>query len=125
MAIPYHERGTVVSTHSTRDWEISPSEVRRLLDVDQDLVLIDCRAEDEHEIARIEAARLIPLPALPERVEELSGLRTRRIVVFCHHGVRSLRATAFLRSRGFEAVFSMAGGIDAWSHRVDPSVPTY
>jgi rhodanese-related sulfurtransferase len=62
---------------------------------------------------------------LPERVGELDAWKTKPIIVHCHHGVRSLRVTHWLRDRGFAAVSSMQGGIDAWSTEVDPNVPRY
>jgi rhodanese-related sulfurtransferase len=62
---------------------------------------------------------------LPERLNEIEAWRLRRIVVHCHHGIRSLRVTNWLRQQGFEQAQSMRGGIAAWSNDVDPSVPTY
>ena len=62
---------------------------------------------------------------LVQRADELSPHKNRPIVVHCHHGVRSLRVTHWLRERGFPAVTSMQGGIDAWSTDVDPNVPKY
>lgn len=88
-------------------------------------LLLDCREPDEHAIARIEEARLIPMREIPERLAELEPWRTRPIVVHCHHGVRSLRVVQWLRQQGFEKAQSMRGGIDAWSLEVDPTVPRY
>lgn len=92
-------------------------------------LLLDCRTADEHQTARIEAAVLIPMQELPDRVEELaahlSGDKTLPVIVHCHHGMRSLRVTKWLREQGFSQAQSMAGGIDAWSEQVDPSVPRY
>lgn len=92
-------------------------------------LLLDCRTAEEHQTARIEAAVLIPMQELPERVAELSarlsGDTSRPIIVHCHHGMRSLRVTKWLRDRGFPRAQSMAGGIDAWSEHVDPAVPRY
>ena len=62
---------------------------------------------------------------LPDRVGELDAWKDRRIVVHCHHGMRSLRVTQWLREKGFVAVTSMRGGIDAWGADVDPAVPRY
>jgi rhodanese-related sulfurtransferase len=67
---------------------------------------------------------LIPLPELEERAEELEPLRGRPVVVYCHHGVRSLDGAAYLRSLGMEAV-SLRGGIDLYSLQVDPALPRY
>jgi adenylyltransferase/sulfurtransferase len=87
------------------------------------LVLIDVREPHEWEIARIPGARLIPLGELPRRLAELDPMG--EVVTQCHHGSRSLRALEILRQAGFGRVRSLAGGIDAWSTEVDPSVPRY
>ena len=92
------------------------------------MVLLDCRRLDEWETARINGAVLIPMDQVERRADELEdedGSRRREIVVYCHHGVRSMRVAATLRALGFANVKSMAGGIDAWSAGVDPSVPRY
>jgi len=105
--------------------EISVEEVKRLLEEGAEFVLLDCRRPDEHTIASIASARLIPMQELPQRLDELSNNRHDRIVVHCHHGGRSLRVTSWLRDQGFLGAQNMAGGIDAWSERIDPSVPRY
>jgi adenylyltransferase/sulfurtransferase len=86
-------------------------------------VLLDVRERFEFELARIDGANLIPLGELPQRANELD--RSADIFVLCHSGMRSARAAEFLRSTGFARVASVAGGIDAWSEEVDPSVPRY
>ncbi len=90
--------------------------------------LIDCREEDEHAFCRIEGAELIPL----SRFAELAHSRllpepedAEPVVVYCHHGMRSLSATQFLRQKGRRRVWSMRGGIDAWSSEIDPEVRRY
>jgi rhodanese-related sulfurtransferase len=88
-------------------------------------LLLDCRTADEYAIAKIEGAVLIPMQEISERVSELEPWRDKPIIVHCHHGVRSLRVTHFLREKGFSQAQSMKGGIDAWSVEVDPSVPRY
>ena len=87
--------------------------------------LIDCRQPDEWDICHLDGAQLVPLGEFPYRLEALKEDTERGVVVYCHHGMRSLRATAFLRENGVENVFSMAGGIDAWSRTVDPDVAQY
>ncbi len=87
------------------------------------LVVIDVREPHEHEIARIEGARLIPLAELPNRLNEVDG--HAEIVTHCHHGMRSLKALEILKAAGFSKVRSLKGGIDAWSVSVDPEVPRY
>jgi rhodanese-related sulfurtransferase len=88
-------------------------------------LLLDCRTAEEQAIARIEGSVLIPMQELAERLSELEPWRDKPIIVHCHHGVRSLRVTHFLRDKGFSQAQSMKGGIDAWSVEVDPSVPRY
>ena len=105
--------------------EIDVHAVRALQAKAESFLLLDCREPDEHAIARLEGAVLIPMRTIAERLTELEPHRTTRIVVHCHHGVRSLRVARFLRERGFAAAQSMAGGIDAWSLEVDPATPRY
>jgi adenylyltransferase/sulfurtransferase len=88
-------------------------------------LLVDVREAWEDETARIAGARLIPLGALEGRLGELEGWRQKPIVIHCHHGGRSRKACELLRARGFARVENLAGGIDAWSQQVDPSVPRY
>jgi rhodanese-related sulfurtransferase len=90
-----------------------------------DFLLLDCREPDEHAIASIAGARLLPMSELAARVDKLSPWRERRIVAFCHHGRRSLQVANWLRAQGFEQVQSMAGGIDAWAAEIDPSLARY
>jgi len=86
--------------------------------------LLDVRTPGEFQLAALPGALLVPLHELEESEGLLEPLRGRKVVVYCHHGVRSLHGAAFLRQLGFEA-WSMRGGIDAWSIRVDPRVPRY
>ena len=88
-------------------------------------LLLDCRTPEEYATARIEGALLIPMQELSQRVNEIDAWRARQIIVHCHHGVRSLRVTHWLRDRGYENVSSLQGGIEAWSLDVDPRVPRY
>jgi rhodanese-related sulfurtransferase len=105
--------------------DIDVRSVQVLRDAAEPLLLLDCREPPEHQTARIEGARLIPMREIPSRLAELEPYKDRRIVVHCHHGGRSLRVTHFLRQQGFSQVQNMAGGIDAWSLEIDPSVPRY
>jgi rhodanese-related sulfurtransferase len=107
--------------------EISAVEARRILQESQpgECLLLDCRTPEEYATARIQGALLIPMQELSQRVSEIDAWRPRQIVVHCHHGVRSLRVTHWLRDRGYENVSSMRGGIEAWSLEVDPQVPRY
>ncbi len=88
-------------------------------------LLLDVRELDEHQIAKIAGSLLIPMSQLGDRILELEPHRQGRIIVHCHHGGRSMHVCQALRSRGFEQVQSMAGGIDQWSQQIDPTVPRY
>jgi rhodanese-related sulfurtransferase len=89
------------------------------------LLLLDCREPDEHALACIAGARLLPMSEIASRLDELGPDRDIAIAVHCHHGGRSLKVARWLREQGFTNAQSMAGGIDAWSQTIDPSVPRY
>jgi rhodanese-related sulfurtransferase len=106
------------------DYEITPEDVKGKLDAAAAFELLDVREPWEFEIARIEGAKLMPMGDVPSRAhQELDP--EDHIVVVCHHGVRSMNVTAWLRQQGFEKAQSMRGGIDRWSKRVDEKVPLY
>ena len=106
------------------DYEITPEDVKMIADRGDPFQLVDVREPWEHQTARIEGATLIPMGDIPSRAhQELDP--EAHIIVYCHHGVRSMNVTAWLRRQGFEKTQSMAGGIDAWSRRVDGKVPVY
>jgi rhodanese-related sulfurtransferase len=107
--------------------ELAAVEIRRLLHeaAPGECLLLDCRTPEEHAIARIDGAVLMPMQEMPARIGEIESWRARRIFVHCHHGIRSLRVATWLRDRGFPWATSMQGGIDAWSLDIDPAVPRY
>jgi rhodanese-related sulfurtransferase len=106
------------------DYEITPEEVQSKRDGGEALTLLDVREPWEFETARIEGAKLMPMGDVPSRAhQELDP--EDHLVVVCHHGVRSMNVTVWLRQQGFEKAQSMQGGIDAWSRRVDERVPVY
>ena len=87
--------------------------------------LIDVRQPWEHEAAALLQSVLIPLNEISNRLQELRPPEGAMVVTYCHHGVRSLTAAAFLERNGFDQVYSLAGGIDAWSNEIDTNVPRY
>lgn len=106
------------------DYEITPEEVKAKLDQGEEFTLVDVREPWEFETARMAGAKLVPMGDIPSRAhQELDP--EDHIVVVCHHGVRSMSVAAWLRQQGFEKAQSMRGGIDAWSRRVDGTVPVY
>ena len=106
------------------DYEITVQEVKAKLSAQEEFTLLDVREPWEFETSKIEGARLMPMGDVPIRAhQELDP--EDHVVVLCHHGVRSMNVTAWLRQQGFEKAQSMRGGIDAWSRRVDGTVPVY
>lgn len=106
------------------DYEITPEEVKTTLDRGEAFTLLDVREPWEFETAHMDGAKLVPMGDVPSRAhQELDP--EDHIVVVCHHGVRSLNVTAWLRQQGFDKAQSMRGGIDAWARRVDGNVPVY
>ena len=102
---------------------LSVNELKRKMDAREAFKLVDVREPFEYEIARIDGAQLIPLGEIAERAGELQ--REQQIVVHCHSGTRSAQAVRLLQHRGFNNVYNLEGGIDAWSDQIDPSVPKY
>lgn len=106
--------------------EISPSDLKARLDAGEALTLLDCREGYENAICRIEPSTLIPMNTIPAELPRVEAMaEDKPLVVYCHHGVRSLNVAAWLRRQGVENVWSLAGGIDRWSQEVDASVPRY
>lgn len=117
------ESRIIVAENLMDNLEITPREVKQSLDDGKQLFLVDVREPWEHQTASIEGARLIPLREIPSHLDEIQ--EAGEVVLFCHRGMRSMDATAWLRSQGVARAQSMAGGIDRWSTEIDPGVPRY
>jgi rhodanese-related sulfurtransferase len=106
--------------------EITPRDVKASIDAGGKFRLIDVREPFEFQQARIEGAELIPMGTVPAQLQQLDALADDdTLIVYCHHGVRSLQVVNWLREQGLAACQSMSGGIDQWSREIDPSVPRY
>lgn len=132
------DRGLPARKRLRAGLEIGPIEARDLLVAEgaeaqpgdaPRVLIVDVREPDEWKICRIEGAVLMPLGEVEERADELfdeHGVdETTPVIVYCHHGVRSLHGTAILQAKGVRGARSMAGGIDLWSVAVDPRVARY
>ena len=104
--------------------EITPVEVKARLDRGEHMRLIDVREPEEHAICHMPGAELIPMRTIPENLHNLDQ-GDIPIVVYCHHGVRSLSVVDWLRRQGVENCQSMIGGTDQWSREIDPAMPRY
>ncbi len=111
------------------EYEISVQDFQKLreqesADTAEQYCLLDVREPWEAETATIAGSRLISMGDIPSRAQqELNP--DMHIVAYCHHGQRSLGVVGWLREQGFQRAQSLAGGIDAWSQLVDPSIPRY
>ncbi|NJL31095.1 MAG: rhodanese-like domain-containing protein [Phycisphaerales bacterium] len=79
----------------------------------------------EWDLVRLHNAILVPLQQWSTHLESLEPHKDQPIIIYCHHGVRSLRLAMLLRQEGFTNIRSMAGGIDLWAIDVDQRLPRY
>ncbi len=111
--------------------ELTPRDLKARLDAGEPCTLLDVREDDERAYAAIApppgvADVHIPLAQVAARLDQIEdAARGRSLVVYCHHGQRSMLAAAWLARRGIADVHNLDGGIDAWSTRVDPGVRRY
>jgi adenylyltransferase/sulfurtransferase len=105
------------------EYTVFPNELKQMIDSDRDFILLDVREEWEYQLVHIEGAVSIPLGELPRRSRELSPVD--EIIVYCHHGMRSLDAAYLLQQLGFKSVLSVVGGIDKWASEVDRNLQRY
>ena len=103
--------------------EVTPREVKSMMERGDKFLLIDVREKWEFETSWIEGAVLVPMREIPSNLAKFE--EADNIVLFCHHGIRSLDAAAWLRSQDVAGAKSMAGGIDRWAAEIDPKVPRY
>lgn len=107
-------------------YEMSPGQVKAALDAGEPVVLLDVRENFEYDITRIDGCELVPMNSIPARLAHVESLAEGRLlVVYCHHGVRSLNVVSWLRAQGVHNCVSMSGGIEDWSLTVDPAVARY
>lgn len=105
-------------------YEITAAELQAMAGAP--MLLIDCREPGEWDRVRLDGAELIPMGSIPAEIQRIEAAADEKpVVVYCHHGVRSLQVVAWLRRQGIENCRSLAGGIDRWSLEIDPSLPRY
>jgi len=110
------------SAEADRRMQMGPEELREAMGDGEGLRLIDVRSREEHEAVKLPGSELMTQELLQAM---FAGDKEARVVVYCHHGQRSLDAAAYLAGHGMTRVKSLEGGIDGWSERIDPSVPRY
>jgi len=119
-------RTELILSDATLPFEITPQEVHQRVVAGEKIILVDVREPSEFSVAHIAGAELIPMRQVPAELSRLEGQAdVATLIVYCHHGVRSLNVVNWLRQQGVDACQSMAGGIDRWSLEIDPNVPRY
>jgi rhodanese-related sulfurtransferase len=105
------------------DIQIAPQELKQRLDKAEQLLVVDVREPWETQMGVIAGAKLIPLNTIPANMEMFTN--AEEVIIYCHHGMRSLNAATWLRSQGVDGARSLTGGIERWSTEIDPKVPRY
>jgi rhodanese-related sulfurtransferase len=105
--------------------QIHPQALAQKFADGEPVYLLDVREPSEHALCRLLGSVLIPLGELHEHIADVEPPAGAAVVVYCHHGIRSLSGAAILEANGIREAYSLAGGIEAWSVLVDPSVPRY
>ena len=103
--------------------EIDVLELKKKLDGDSDLTLIDIRESSELAICKIKESIHIPMMDIPNKMNSLN--KNKELIIQCRSGVRSTRVCEFLVQSGFQNVRNLKGGILDWVRLIDPSQPTY
>jgi len=104
--------------------DVTPLEVKAMRARGEDFRLIDVRELDEWNTVKIDGAELIPLSQFQQQATAQLD-PDEKIVLYCHHGMRSARAQGFLKSQGYADVLNLTGGIDAWAQQVEPGMKRY
>ena len=105
--------------------QITVHQLQEKLAAGEPVYLVDVRQPWEHETAALPGSLLLPMDQLLADAATVQPPPRAAVVVYCHHGIRSLSGAALLERLGFADVYSLNGGIDAWSLLIDPSVPRY
>ena len=92
--------------------EVSPKELKRLLESKEDFFLIDVREPEEHEEGHIRRSLLIPLQTLAEKIKGIK--KDKPVVLYCHMGPRSRAACEILQELGYTNVKVLKGGFEKW-----------
>ena len=103
--------------------QIDVLELKKKLDGNIDLTLIDIRESSELAICKIKESIHIPMMDIPNKIDTLD--KKKKFIIQCKSGERSARVCEFLMQSGFQNVQNLKGGILDWIRLIDPSQPTY
>ena len=105
------------------DIEITVMQAKELREKNPLIQFLDVREPEEFEIGHIKETLHIPLNMIPYNLGEIP--KEKPLIVYCHHGMRSLKAVEYLIAKGFDNVVNLDGGIHEWSTKIDPTIPIY
>jgi rhodanese-related sulfurtransferase len=103
--------------------DVTPAQLKQWFAERRALTLIDVRDPEEWALVHLPGAELLPVGQIAEWSQRLDP--QQELVLYCHHGIRSLHAAMFLAAHGFNRVMHLRGGLDAYSQQVDPTIPRY
>lgn len=112
-----------MAEHSMSVTEITVFEAQKLIEKIPELAILDVREEWEVKVGKLKSSMVLTSELLDQILNQWS--KDTPVLLYCHHGIRSLDAAHFLADRGFRKIFSLRGGIDAWSTHIDPTIPRY
>ena len=87
--------------------------------------LVDVRELDEYDFCKIRHSELIPLSQFADLAPQQLSDKSTPMVIYCHHGMRSQRASDWLESKGYQQVYNLSGGIHEWAEQMEPEMPRY
>jgi len=119
------DRGLPTGYNFDPNWEITPRDVKSMLDRDENSLFVDCRLPTESQITHIDGTQLIPLQQIGQHIGALKQHQNEKIIVHCRSGGRSMQFTQLLRHNGFADVKSMACGMLLWNKDINPGGPQY
>ncbi len=121
------ERGLPPGYNFRPDWEVTPRQVKQMLDSKEPFFFVDCRLPNEYQITHIGGTTLIPLQQIqdPKNLETLRQHKDAKVIVHCRSGGRSMQFAEILRNSGLKDAHSMAGGILLWNKDIEPGGPQY
>lgn len=105
------------------DIQIAPNELKQKLDAGEKPLIVDVREPWEAQICAIEGAKLVPLNTVAANLQAFEG--AEEVIIYCHHGMRSLNAAAYLRRQGIDGARSLTGGIERWATEIEPGMAHY
>ena len=101
-------------SRSNQSVHIIPMNAIRLINNNDDALIIDVRTSAEFGKGHIRGARNIPISSLKDKLDSLPQNKDAAVLAYCNSGASSSSACRVLSRAGFSNVHNIAGGINAW-----------